>query len=273
MCENNEIENSGFNENSIAGILGHGGSTQGWTSRSGAPVLMDGDGCGDPFSIQLVGRCAKEEVDIIDYPVFIPAGQPGFKFSACYWASQEELRPGTQLILRLSDFPQETTQCSELCFEVGRIPIDLPSGEEWKTIATSSLLEGVSGNKYLTLHIENDLIDEDLDANSNVWLDNLCFEQNGFTIVPTSEIIEENQLVRIYPNPNSGEFKVELSEAATDGMSLRVVGLTGQRLLEKPVGAGAFAQTIKANHLASGMYFIQVVSEGRILSVHKFVKE
>ncbi|MEP7321818.1 MAG: LamG-like jellyroll fold domain-containing protein [Saprospiraceae bacterium] len=272
-CENNEIDNSGFNENSIAGILGHGGITQGWTSRSGSPQLMDGNGCGDPFSIQLAGRCVKEEVDIIDYPIFIPTGSPGFKFSACYWASQEELRPGTQLVLRISDFPQETAECSDFCQEVARIPIDLPSGEEWKSIATSFLLNGVSGNKYLTLHIENDLIDDELDANSNVWFDNICFEQNDWTTVPTFEIKTESELVRIYPNPNNGEFTLELPSPADHDVRIRIIGLTGQLQYEKQAEAGSSIQRMEINYLPEGMYFVQILSDDGVMGVSRFVKQ
>lgn len=272
-CDLNEIENSGFSINAVAGILDHGGSTEGWTARGGLPQLLGGDGCNDEFAIQLAGKCTKDNVDIIDYPVFMVADKPGVKFSACYWASQEDLRPRTELVLRLSDIPLENTECTEFCWEVARIPIIVPSGEGWKTITSSFLVEGMSGNKFLSLHLENDLTNDDPDANSTVLFDNVCFELNDSTTVPVAEVREDNQFIRIYPNPNEGEFTMELSEPATDGMALRIVGLTGQVLMEKPAEVGTSIQPIKANGLSSGMYFIQIVAEGRVLSVHKFVKE
>jgi len=272
-CGFNQIENSGFSVNSVEGLLDHGGTTEGWKARGGLPQLLGGEGCNDLFAIQLAGKCTKENVDIIDYPIFMVADKPGVKFSACYWASQDELRPGTELVLRLSDIPMENTECTEFCWEVARIPIIVPSGEEWKTISSSFLAEGMSGNKYFTLHVENDLTNDDPDANSTLLLDNICFELNDSTTVPVADVVEQNQLIRIYPNPNSGEFTVELSEPANNRMSLRIVGLEGQVLIERAAEVGSMIQPIEANRLTAGMYFVQIVSEERILSVHKFVKE
>lgn len=275
ICESNEIENSGFNEKSIAGILGHGGTTQGWTSRSGSPELIDGSGCGDPFSIQLAGKCAKEYVDIIDYSVELLHGKNGFNFSACYKAFPGNLKPGTVLVLRLSDIPQESAECSGLCMEVARIPLDEHILENWNSISSSFLLnvDNMCCRKWLTIHIENDLTDDELDANSIVQLDNICFEQNDRTTVPTFDINKEEGHIRIYPNPNDGEFIVELPEPAMDGTSIRIIGLTGQILFDKRNITGKALQSVKTSQLPDGMYFVQVLSEGHVLYINKFVKQ
>jgi PKD repeat protein len=77
----------------------------------------------------------------------------------------------------------------------------------------------------------------------------------------------------IFPNPNSGVFTVELPTPATSNMKLRVTDLTGRLLLEKQTEEGNSVQTVKAGTLPDGLYFIQVVSEGKVVAMEKFVKQ
>ncbi|MDO8366253.1 MAG: LamG-like jellyroll fold domain-containing protein [Saprospiraceae bacterium] len=93
------------------------------------------------------------------------------------------------------------------------------------------------------------------------------------TIVAVDDPKQEQQRIRIFPNPNSGTFSVELSEAGTPGMSFRIIGLTGQVLREQSAQTGVKMQTVQAGDLPAGLYFLQVVSDGKILAVEKFVKQ
>lgn len=81
----------------------------------------------------------------------------------------------------------------------------------------------------------------------------------------------DNRLV-LYPNPTDGILMVELPSPAGLDMSIEIVGLTGQRLFDKQAESGIAIQTIDASTLAQGLYFIQVISNGRVQSVNKFVK-
>ena len=77
--------------------------------------------------------------------------------------------------------------------------------------------------------------------------------------------------IRIFPNPNTGEFNVELTETAAPGTVFKITDPTGRLVLQKPVDAGSQRQLIQATALPAGMYFLQVVTEGKITAVGKFV--
>ena len=79
--------------------------------------------------------------------------------------------------------------------------------------------------------------------------------------------------LRIYPNPNAGSFTIELPEPANASMSFRITDLTGRLVLEKQADAGSEQQYIQANMLANGLYFLQVIAEGRVVAIEKFVKQ
>ena len=86
---------------------------------------------------------------------------------------------------------------------------------------------------------------------------------------------EQNKIKRIsiLPNPNHGLFAIELSETAEPGMVLKISDLAGRAVFEKQAEGGSQRQMLRAESLPPGLYFLQVVSEGKLLSVEKFVKE
>jgi len=282
LCINNAVGNGGFDKNSEPGILGSGGVTEGWTRRAGTPELLGGAGCSEPFSLKLKGKCWPIPIDIVDYPIGLSPLKPGFRVSVCYQLSAADAaslsrNPGA--VLRLAKVPQDSMACKGECIKLGSIPLNTAADTQWHTASSIFLLDAavlanINEYKYLTLHIENDLAYDDPDANSVVRIDNVCFAQNDSTkLTPTQEIIRFNRLLRIYPNPTPGLFTVELPQPATPGMAFRVTDLTGRLVLEKQAEAGSERQMVQADDLPSGLYFLQVVQEGRVLAVEKFVKQ
>ncbi|MBL7794706.1 MAG: VCBS repeat-containing protein [Saprospiraceae bacterium] len=79
--------------------------------------------------------------------------------------------------------------------------------------------------------------------------------------------------VQLNPNPNDGHFSVGLPEPATPGTVFRVIGLTGQVLLEKRAEAGSAKYNLQVGDLPAGLYLLQVVAEGRVMGVGRFVKK
>lgn len=79
--------------------------------------------------------------------------------------------------------------------------------------------------------------------------------------------------LRLYPNPNNGTFSVHLSDTPDSDMYFRVIGITGQVLSEQKLQQGQAAQTVNTKNLSAGLYFLQIVFEGRVMAIEKFVKQ
>lgn len=79
-------------------------------------------------------------------------------------------------------------------------------------------------------------------------------------------------LASISPNPTTGDFSVELPLPATPDMAFRIVDLSGRFILEKQMTTGSMRQPVQAGVLPTGLYFLQVVSAGRVLAVEKLIK-
>jgi hypothetical protein len=84
---------------------------------------------------------------------------------------------------------------------------------------------------------------------------------------------EPTQDIKIFPNPNPGKFTVELPEPAKPGTSFRITDLTGRLVKEQKTEPGSAQQMVSAEALPAGLYFLQVVSEGKVLAIEKFVKQ
>ena len=109
-------------------------------------------------------------------------------------------------------------------------------------------------------------------CNVNVFKDTvkiLCGPKLGFEPVIRNDF---DTKIRVFPNPNTGSFIVDLISPALPGTKLRVVGLTGQLLAEKIADHHKSTQTMNVQTLPSGLYFIQIHVEGKLIKVEKFIK-
>ncbi|MEZ4891582.1 MAG: T9SS type A sorting domain-containing protein [Saprospiraceae bacterium] len=66
---------------------------------------------------------------------------------------------------------------------------------------------------------------------------------------------------------------MDLPEVAKQGMNIRVVNLAGQIVMERNAVSGNSRQTLVIGDLPGGLYFLQIVLDGRVMSVEKFVKQ
>lgn len=88
-------------------------------------------------------------------------------------------------------------------------------------------------------------------------------ENSGVWIRPLDEIVSTNEskdenLIKIFPNPNQGEFNIEFQETITsENFKLTVLNITGQTILSRQI----FHQKEQINlELDPGLYFIKLVS-------------
>ena len=92
------------------------------------------------------------------------------------------------------------------------------------------------------------------------------------TLKPIAKYTVPNT-IRVYPNPTEGKFTLDLAAPATQGTTLRIVNLEGQVMLERKAETDVRLQSIEATSLPQGLYFLQVITEGKPTSVEKFVKQ
>jgi hypothetical protein len=85
------------------------------------------------------------------------------------------------------------------------------------------------------------------------------------TTEPIGEVLEEQKILKdfmIYPNPNSGQFSVELNCCRSESLAIKIFNQFGQQVyqMHSKMIADYFRKDICLSEQATGIYLIQVES-------------
>lgn len=264
LCKPSIVKNGDFRDTAvIAGIMGVNGWMPEWDIApnygDGQVFVEDSIGADDEGHMILIGgennfAGITQEIslnpDTILYIAYSVKNYLG-----------DESPAGTRIEVRLQEypFPGSTFQI------LHKQELDPSGGWERKEI-TVQMSPDIT-LKYLVICAQND----DPDQRSVIGIDNfeLC---NSDDVVSTSQV-EDIPRFRLFPNPSPGYFTVELPQPATAGMIFRITDLAGRLLLETEAEAGTKQHYINASSIPNGLYFLQLMSEGRVLGLEKMIKQ
>jgi len=265
-CALNGIKNGDFRDSGlVGGYLGGGGWMPEWdvalNQGDGKVYVADNTGADDEGHLIFIGGEGNfagiaQEVNLAADSFITIA------FAVKNYLGGES-PAGTRLEVRLQDSPFPGSAFKIL----HQFELDTSGGWTRLAVTLPTIPDSLDDGFMVICLQSNDSI-----KRSVIGLDNLEICTSDGTGVGAGEIRPLSK-IRIFPNPNPGLFTVELPLPATPGMRFRVIGLTGQVLLEKETEPGSTRQTVHADALPPGLYFLQVVSEGRALAVEKFVKQ
>jgi hypothetical protein len=301
ICVSGVLSNNGFQEGAVAGGLNPTdvGKSTGWKSAYGNPMIVEGHGASDGWSVMLSGN--RDSADVLTREKSICwVKDTGTIFLRLHnWKKDKDTlsiyaKPGEAFVLRVyrDSFgipnPLLDTCPSKTCFELLNIPlVDLPSdSSDWFTIEVPYNLkdwtaEDNCGDSMIISHPPRVLIhpvayatnevssSPGSDTKTMVLLDEICFDGKTVGVINPQERLS----LRIFPNPNTGLFTVDLPLPASPGMKFRILDLTGRLVLEKRTEQSVARQSVDGGILPNGLYFIQIVSDGQVLGVEKFVKQ
>ncbi|MFM9950518.1 MAG: choice-of-anchor L domain-containing protein, partial [Saprospiraceae bacterium] len=283
-CTASDFPNPAFSGGANAGGMLSGGTSTGWTAASGEPIVVEGaPGSFDAWTIQLSGNFDSSAVLTTLEPICVEksTGMLSMRMAAKRPPYDEGKRSRTCDVIKVSGsgWSPSVPASGRLAF----IPLDVLDHVDWVEIEIPYDLTNrtdfdtcsVPNNGVwiqLTVEVTNALVNSQGGENTHSYaqVDNICFDG---TLVTSIHNPSQKLPLRIYPNPNSGAFTLDLPQAATPGMRFRIIGLTGQVLLEKVAEAGSARQTVEAGALPAGLYFVQVVEDGRVVGVERFVKQ
>jgi len=286
--------NPSFQEGAISGDMSNGGSTDHWIAISGSPHLLDGiPGSTDGWTIQLTGNLSEADVLASADPICFPlgrgkvtgkskvghSGDPHENLNGKHMKDWE----GKLVLFQGDDF--EFGNCpANSCYEIASIDFSqVDTGwfefqieydlDQWVGAATclqpGSEAPGIEAR--LAIYVTSPYTSDQggVASQAKIQVDDICFSE----LLVSVPSIEQNNSLHIFPNPNNGEFTLELSELTSQDMSISVISLTGQILYEKKAEVGTNLQRMEIKHLSQGMYFIQILSENSVVGMSRFVKQ
>lgn len=104
---------------------------------------------------------------------------------------------------------------------------------------------------------------------SVVHLDNFCVD--GMTV--SVDGMGQESSSQIYPNPVRDFLTIELASPPEAGMWFRIINFTGEVLGQQRAVSENVIQQIETGFLPGGIYFLQEMSNGHMISAHRFVKQ
>ena len=290
VCPRSIWSNPSFGDGAIAGNMNMGGEAPGWIGEGDHPTVLEGvPEAEDAWSILLTGCYFNSDLLISADPIClsktdtgtitirlrtpgdpIPGASvkvgrkpPGGNNIIIGYGLNLNQQAGHQRLAIIEDLlPLEDDDWYDLY-----IPFDLKNLESEDSCGDLSC--GLPG--HLGIWMSNMLSSDQGDGNvrDGLIMDKICM--NGIT-VSTFDLNKYTGL-RLYPNPTPGSFTLELPHHATPGTTFRIIGLTGQVLMEQRATAGVTEQIINTENLPAGFYFIQVWNQGSIAGVVKFVRQ
>lgn len=283
-CTDSNFPNPGFSEGAVGGGLLSGGMSAGWGAASGNPAVVEGaPGSSDAWTIQLSGNFDSSAVLTTLDPICVEktTGMLSLRMAAKRPPYDEgrRQRPCDVVKVSGSGWSPSVPASGRLAF----IPLDVLDPVDWVEVEIPYDLTNrmdfdtcsVPNNGVwiqLSVEVTNALVSSQggEDTHSYAQVDKVCF--NGTVVTATNDPRQQASF-RLYPNPNSGAFTLELPQAATSGMHFRILSLTGQILMKKIAEAGSARQKLEVEALPAGLYFLQVVEEGRVVGMERFVKQ
>jgi hypothetical protein len=101
-------------------------------------------------------------------------------------------------------------------------------------------------------------------------------EVEDYTVNVLAELsIAEYSLenLSVYPNPNQGEFTIQLNSTNSDQLNIQVFDIRGRSIFNNTYNhTGEFSQTINLNNAQSGMYLLNI-NDGSNTVIKKIIVE
>lgn len=277
ICDSNAVKNGDFSEGLVKGLLSKSklaksrGKIANWelfpNDGDGLVFVSDSTGASDDGSIILVGSKNNfagiwQQVDL-GVDSFVNIGFDYFDYRRSRLLNHLLAR---EIVFRLQN---DSTLNSSSSLELFRKAMKDKRDEKersYQRFDTTLKFQYNPEFKYLVICLQ----DQNDSVSSVIGLDNieLCTSE-----VPLNTYSEQYGKLGIYPNPSTGHFIIEMQQAAKSGSKFRIMDLNGRMIIEKQTVIGNQNQNIDASSLASGFYFLQFISEGKIIAVEKLMKQ
>jgi len=145
---------------------------------------------------------------------------------------------------------------------------DIKSGD-WIRIYDGYDANGTLLGEYYNGELPPDTIEGGSDIFVHFWSDavatgagfKLTYYSDGTLWPISSEDIEQDN-ISIYPNPNSGNFTLEMTRAGFRKAELEIYSTLGQKVSSRgiyPIN-GAISETIEMDGLPEGIYYLRLIT-------------
>jgi PKD repeat protein len=98
-------------------------------------------------------------------------------------------------------------------------------------------------------------------------------KQDYIEVLPNGMVeIGVDMSAKLFPNPNDGNFTLEITDKATHNLQLHIYNSIGEEVYQEGIATnGKTTKTLHLNHLANGVYFVHLNTQNNIVYRTKVV--
>lgn len=259
-----------------------------WTSigrKHGLVISMDYDGNFEEYKTINPNKINPDYISSIFYNTTLVDGKYYFKSSA---GIAETGYPVSVFSSSTDLFGDDFEVYDEIQYPNCHYPIPM-----LEKTNDGKIINGLTDNEgddriYLT-KLNQDL-EQDSIYTENIVYDFLCDQEieSGFIyfndcqmVVGTEDIpnpqqyLEQKQKVHIIASPNPALEEIKLEFENTENhqqMTLRITSILGQQVYEQPLQKAQTEQSIMLKDWQEGLYLVQVIANGKVVGVSRFLK-
>lgn len=96
---------------------------------------------------------------------------------------------------------------------------------------------------------------------------------NYINVLPNGVVeVNKNLVASVYPNPNSGNFTIEIMSENQENFQLKILSVDGKEIHRETFKShGASKRNIQLENISKGIYFVMVSGENQIMYKTKFI--
>ena len=130
---------------------------------------------------------------------------------------------------------------------------------------------GCTWNELDTIYFKFTFVSDNIESNNDGWIvRNITVGTHG---LPSSVSGNETDVFKVYPNPNTGEFSIKLSNKTLSKINVDIYDLRGRTIYKNSYQTtDGFNKKINLNNVQSGMYILNI-SDGLRKSTRKIIIE
>ncbi len=263
-CEKNLLTNGNFDQDLRSGIMEEGGLASPWFLASGSTgkaFVDEQNGAQDEGSVIMKSEASGIVGILQELSTTLDTTTMHLEFEYLNYNTQSAL---IELKLQKDFFGLPGDGISLLSYKVG-------AGGSWGTIDSTIRLAATTNFKYVAIYVSS----TDQNSFANVAIDNIVLCQRGSFLTNVNDnFTNPNQTgFIIYPNPNFGNYTLQLDNPSEANSKVAFSDIAGKLILERELKSGEQLVQIQMEQVPNGIYFIQLLQDGRRLATHKWIKQ
>jgi len=101
----------------------------------------------------------------------------------------------------------------------------------------------------------------------------VCTYVDTIQLAVNVDLIDNNNAIKLYPNPSKGDVTIELSAHLTEALQLEIFSADGKSFMQHVIAKGTQQETLKLDRIVPGVYIVKLSNSSFIESRKLIIRD